>query len=482
MTAITALPPAPLATDSVENFDAKAFALVAALANFVSQTNTVAGEVQTNADLTAALLLAAALPGYSDTSTTSLSIGLGTKVFTVTAGKSWLAGQVVVAVNGANYMKGTVSSYVGTALTLNVTEIVGSGTFAAWSIALSYNSIPGLAASGANRDIISLGNNTSTVYTTAGTPTAYTITPNPALSAYSIGQSFVVNFHAASGNSPTLQISGVSVPPNLVRYNSAGALTNIAAGDLPSSFTSRVTLLSATQALVEEMPPFAQQAGEVCFFAQNTAPTGFLKANGAAVSRTTYSALFAALVKSSAVTMTVSAPCIITWNGHGRSTNDPVKFTTTGALPTGLTAGTTYYVVGASITANTFNVSAAPGGAAIGTSGTQSGTHTAIHAPFGDGDGSTTFALPDLRGEFLRGWDDGRAVDSNRAFGIAQAQDTQPHTHAQTGIVGTGGSITGISIVNNLLNVGYSNYNATASFGGTETRPRNIALLACIKF
>lgn len=80
---------------------------------------------------------------------------------------------------------------------------------------------------------------------------------------------------------------------------------------------------------------------------------------------------------TSTVTITIASPGVITWNAHGLHNNAPVVFTTTGALPTGLTAGTTYYVV--STAANTFSVATAPGGAAINTSGTQSGTHTATN-------------------------------------------------------------------------------------------------------
>ena len=225
--------------------------------------------------------------------------------------------------------------------------------------------------------------------------------------------------------------------------------------------------------------PASQQAGEVCFFARNTAPTGFLKANGAAVSRTSYAALFAALVKTSVATITLATPGVVTWNSHGLSANDPVKFSTTGALPTGLNAGTIYYVVGASITTNTFQLSATAGGTAIATSGAQSGVQTAINAPFGDGDGSTTFNLPDLRGEFLRGWDDSRAVDANRAFGSAQAADIAPHAHSMpwraSGSLygGTGSSFTAVE-----NSAGGSTNNST----GTETRPRNVAFLACVKY
>lgn len=86
-------------------------------------------------------------------------------------------------------------------------------------------------------------------------------------------------------------------------------------------------------------------------------------------------------VKASVVTMTIAAPGVISWNAHGLAAGTPIKFSTTGALPTGLVAGTTYYVV--SPTANDFSVAATPGGAPITTTGTQSGVHTATTVPVG---------------------------------------------------------------------------------------------------
>ncbi len=159
-------------------------------------------------------------------------------------------------------------------------------------------------------------------------------------------------------------------------------------------------------------------SGTVLYFAGQSAPAGWLKANGAAVSRTAYAALFAAI-------------------------------------------GTTY----------------------------------------GAGDGRSTFNLPDLRGEFIRGWDDGRGVDTGRVFGSAQGDAIR--------------NITGQfvsddynrSLVNEILGVftmtkrnSSLSYDAasTVTTGGeylnaikfdasrvvptaAENRPRNIALLACIK-
>jgi hypothetical protein len=76
------------------------------------------------------------------------------------------------------------------------------------------------------------------------------------------------------------------------------------------------------------------------------------------------------------VTMTIASPCVITYAAnHGLAVGDTIVLRTTGALPTGLTAGTTYYVVSTPL-ATTITISATAGGSAINTSGSQSGTHT----------------------------------------------------------------------------------------------------------
>lgn len=51
---------------------------------------------------------------------------------------------------------------------------------------------------------------------------------------------------------------------------------------------------------------------------------------------------------------------------------------------------------------------------------------------YGAGDGSTTFQLPDYRGEFLRGWDGGRGVDADRVRGSFQTDQNKTHTHTGT--------------------------------------------------
>lgn len=117
---------------------------------------------------------------------------------------------------------------------------------------------------------------------------------------------------------------------------------------------------------------------------------------------TTYAAGDKVIVGSptATVTMTVASPCVVTWTAHGQADGSPVVLTTTGALPTGLTAGTRYFIINS--TADTFQLSAAPNGSAIVTTGTQSGTHTAtteVHRTYLSGEagnvGNSPMRSPD---------------------------------------------------------------------------------------
>lgn len=132
--------------------------------------------------------------------------------------------------------------------------------------------------------------------TTAGTDIAYAIVPAPALNAYKAGRSYWVKFHAASGLNPTLQISGLATPPNLVMQQADGTYINVVG--IPINHRSLVTLISATQALVVTMPPSsAKKPGEIFMFAGSSAPAGSLVCPVAQtnISRTTYASLFAAI-------------------------------------------------------------------------------------------------------------------------------------------------------------------------------------------
>lgn len=195
-----------------------------------------------------------------------------------------------------------------------------------------------------------------------------------------------------------------------------GAVTAAKLGDAQVT-TAKLADGAVTAAkLASGAVPEGVPTGTVVAFAASSPPSGWLVCNGAAVSRTTYAALFAVI-------------------------------------------GTT----------------------------------------FGDGDGSTTFNLPDLRGEFVRGFDAGRGVDSGRVFGSAQASQNLSHTHtastdtagshshtAPLGLSGTGAfdmPATGnMGVASSTSTAGAHSHAVTvSSSGGAEARPRNVALLYIIK-
>ncbi len=113
-----------------------------------------------------------------------------------------------------------------------------------------------------------------------------------------------------------------------------------------------------------------------------------------------------------------------------------------------------------------------------------------IGTTFGAGDGTSTFALPDMRGEFVRGWDNGRGVDAGRAFGSWQKGSV---------IVGddgvAGDNVASYNVADKTtvgLDLGGSEQYPISTVAATQStlrgntfygysRPRNYALLYCIK-
>jgi microcystin-dependent protein len=176
------------------------------------------------------------------------------------------------------------------------------------------------------------------------------------------------------------------------------------------------------------------------------------------------------------------------------------------ALPTAVPSGTVHLF--ATTTAPTGYLEC--DGSAISRT-TYADLFTVIGTTWGAGDGSSTFNLPDLRGEFVRGWDNGRGVDSGRNFGTAQSDDNREHGHSVT----QGPHNHQITDPGHFHNVAYSNSDSgdgvieesgvglsgfepteTATTGisintalipisidtdGSEARPRNIAMMYVIK-
>ena len=129
-----------------------------------------------------------------------------------------------------------------------------------------------------------------------------------------------------------------------------------------------------------------------------------------------------------------------------------------------------------------------------------------VGTAYGAGNGSSTFNLPDLRGEFIRGFDNGKGTDSGRSIASSQTSQMMQHTHAVSasssvsdpGHAHTFSSNNSDSGDGNTLNDRTDNSNTRtmtssssatnisvsttiANDGGTENRPRNIAMMYVIK-
>lgn len=228
-----------------------------------------------------------------------------------------------------------------------------------------------------------------------------------------------------------------------------------ASGTLASSSVGRITQLAATSTLTVTMPK------------ANTVPSGSAltlvvsgteSATLAAQSGDTFTFLSRPELMPGESIVLVSNGVDSWWRATGSESEAP--------------PGTVIYVARNSLPLGYLKAN----GAAISRS-TYSRLFAEIGTTFGAGNGSTTFNLPDLRGEFIRGFDDGRGVDSGRVFGSSQSDDLKAHTHTAAGTV--------YSLAFLAAGSGRDFQNATvttSSTGGAETRPRNVALLACIKY
>ena len=158
-----------------------------------------------------------------------------------------------------------------------------------------------------------------------------------------------------------------------------------------SKKTTWATIVSQLQAAI------TNPTGTIIESAALTAPTGYLSCNGAAVSRSTYSTLYAAITASlGTVTITSANPGVVTLSAHGLSTGSCIEPTTTGTLPTNLSVNTNYYVI--YVDANSFRLATSAANAIAGTAidtsgGSPSGTHTLRHCPYGIST-ATNFLLP----------------------------------------------------------------------------------------
>lgn len=104
--------------------------------------------------------------------------------------------------------------------------------------------------------------------------------------------------------------------------------------------------------------------------------------------------------------------------------------------------------------------------------------YAVIGTRYGAGDGAATFNLPDWRGMFVRGLDNGRGLDPGRMLGSYQDSQNLRHDHAYMFPMGVDNTQAGAGIQGGWFPAG----ERTSADGGDEARPRNTALLACITY
>jgi hypothetical protein len=179
---------------------------------------------------------------------------------------------------------------------------------------------------------------------------------------------------------PVLQGSAVVQVTTQSIANLAGASSGLTPGNIQGG-TDRVTLLN------NDLIPVAQNAGGgILYKATMTEVNANVVGQGVQLTALTAGtnlgandAILAVQAVSGTCTLSIASPCVVTY-ANSFVANQPVSFTTTGALPTGLTGGTTYYVSATGLSGSSFQVSATQGGASINTSGSQSGVQT-VTAP-----------------------------------------------------------------------------------------------------
>lgn len=239
-----------------------------------------------------------------------------------------------------------------------------------------------------------------------GAANAYAIALVPALTAHIEGMP--LHFKAVNANTgaSTLAVNGMAAKAIIMPDGSALTAGAIIAGQMITVIYTGTAFM-----LVSSTSHGFSPTGQCIFVPATAAPNGFIKMNGALLSRTTYAALY----------------------------------------NYALTSG---------------NMAASDG--------------VWVAGQFSPGDGATTFRIPDGRAEFFRGWDDARGIDTGRAIGSTQTDLFKTHNHATSLYPAATQDHGGVGFLQGATQS--ADQQLTLSTGGTETRPRNIALLACIKY
>lgn len=308
-----------------------------------------------------------------------------------------------------------------------------------------------------------------------GTADAYAIAPTPAIVAYVAGQRFT--FKAANDNTgtSTLAVNGLASPKTIKKADGA---TDLVAGDIRSGQVIEVEYDGTNFQMMSPIA-FPVPVGLVSPFAGSSAPAGWLMCDGGAVSRTTYSVLFALInttygagdgsttfnlpdLKSRSIigvgagtkvaTFASRSSNVITVTGLTSAANNEfqtgqaVVYHTTGNVITGLSNDTTYYII--KVTNTTFSL-------ATSLANAQNGTVISLS---GDGTGTQTFTktltartLADTGGE------ENHAMDINELLSHTHATNANYNGGTDGGSAGATGqaaqnSPTGGNVAMNVMN------------------------------
>lgn len=292
---------------------------------------------------------------------------------------------------------------------------------------------------------------------------------------------------------PTID-SNRAVTTNHIRDN-AVTMAKLGAGVLPTDITVSTDNITGNTIVNADISNSAAIAGTKVspdFGSQDVTTTGDVSATDATISGNASVTGTATISGLTYPTSDGSADEVIKTNGSGTLSFGTIT------IPDAVPAGAVFHFAASSAPTGYLkaNGDTIPNG--TGTVQGVTANFSALYAVIGSTYGSAG-QLPDLRGEFMRGWDDGAGIDSGRTFGSSQTDSTalpnnpfgtsnpgnHSHSYKETaennqnrdpgGAAVNQGAGTGST-------GGAGSHTHTINGGDPETRPRNIALLACIKY
>jgi hypothetical protein len=177
-----------------------------------------------------------------------------------------------------------------------------------------------------------------------------------------------------------------------------------------------------------------------------------------------------------ACTISVASPAVVTLNSHGLSANQGVVFGGGGTIPTGITAGTTYYVSATGLATNTFQISATIGGSSIDTTGSFAAPVTVLPSYPG--------AFAAVIGYSVHGhqWWNGTMIRPNTlvaagyghlVYGGSVAGNAPKAGFATSGYFEYGFDMTGSRFSTAAINFDFTASNSTTATAGSTASPGN---------